>query len=326
MSNRRLVLIDGHAVMYRSFYGIPDLATSAGKPTNAVYGFIRLVRQVRQKFHPTHMIAVFDGGTPPRRLALLPAYKAQRPPMPEPLRGQFQTAQEYLERAGVPWLRMPVEEADDVIATLAVKAETEGSDVLIVSGDKDMYQLVSERVSMVPPADTDKVMSASEVKTKTGVGPDKIVDWLALIGDSADNIEGVPGVGPKTAAKLLDRYGSVEGIFSQLSSVTSATTRQALEQSRETVLRNVELIRLSRDLECAPDWSSAEVRQEDPQRMLPFLRELELKSLMKELEGDQGVVVGEGTGGMGRRGTDARRRSPVPVKDNHVTEVQKELF
>lgn len=284
MATRRLVLIDGHAAMYRSFFAIPELSTAAGRPTNAVYGFVRMVRQLRRKLQPTHMMTVFDGGLPPRRRALLGSYKAQRPSMPEPLRGQFSIAEEYLLRTRIPWLRMPEEEADDVIATLARKAEDEGGDVLIVTNDKDMYQLVDEHTRMVPPSDTDRIMSVEDVRAKTGVGPDKIVEWLALIGDASDNIGGVPGVGPKTAAKLLAEHGSIEGIFSGLTRVKSPGIRKALAENRDIVLRNVELIRLSRDLACSPDWVAAEVTPEDPERLLPFLKELELSSLTKDLE------------------------------------------
>lgn len=284
MSTRRLALVDGHAVMYRSFFAIPELATSAGQPTNAVFGFIRMIRQLRLKLQPTHMIAVFDGGTPPRRLDLLSTYKAQRPAMPEPLRGQFPIVEDYLDRICMPFVKMQSEEADDVIATIAQKAVADGYDVIIVTNDKDMYQLVDASTKMVPPSDTDKMITAEDVAVKTGVGPEKIVEWLALIGDAADNIAGVPGVGPKTAAKLLIQYGSIRSIYEELAAVKSSIIRSALEQNRDIVLRNVELIRLSRDLDWSPDWVKAEVRQEDPERLLPFLRDLELNSLVKELE------------------------------------------
>lgn len=301
MTMRRLVLVDGHAVMYRSFYAIPELSTAAGVPTNAVYGFIRVIRLLRQKLAPTHMISVFDGGTPPRRLALLDSYKAQRPAMPEALRGQFALAEEYLRRAGIPCLRLPLEEADDVIATLAHRAGTDGSDVLVVTGDKDMYQLVNERIRMVPPSDTDRIMTSDDVMTKTGVGPDKIVEWLALIGDTSDNINGVPGVGPKTAAKLLAQYGSVDGVFEGLAGVKSHGVRQALEQSREIVYRNLQLVRLSRDLDCPLDWPAAAIRPEDPGQLLPFFRELELGSLVKEFEkiSEKSILTLDGAGGTG---------------------------
>jgi len=284
MTTRRLCLVDGHAVMYRSFYAIPELSTAAGLPTNAVFGFIRMIRQLRQKLQPTHMIAVFDGGTPPRRLGLLPTYKAQRPVMPEPLRAQFPTVEGYLDKIGMPFVRMQSEEADDVIATISQKAVADGADVIIVTNDKDMYQLVDAHTRMVPPSDTERMMSVEDVTAKTGVGPDKIVEWLALIGDAADNIAGVPGVGPKTAARLLHEHGSIAGIYEELSRVKSPGIRNALEQSRDVVSRNVELIRLSRDLSCSLDWVKAEVRQEDPERVLPFLRELELNSLTKAME------------------------------------------
>ena len=285
MSSRRLILIDSHAVMYRSFHAIPGLSAASGRPTNAVFGFIRMVRQLIEKRRPTHMVSVFDGGIPARRRELLPAYKAQRPPMPENLACQFDLATEYLDRATIPWIRMDGEEADDVIATLVRQAEQGDCDTMVVTSDKDLYQLVSGRTSIVSPAGgAEVVMTEDDVKKKTGVAPDRIVEWLALVGDTSDNIDGVPGVGVKTAARLLSGHGSIEGIYRDMESIAAPAVKDSLARNREIVLRNVELCRLKSDLDCRLDWEKSRIRPDNPAELLPFLRSLDLNSLAREVE------------------------------------------
>jgi len=233
MSDRKLVLVDGNGALYRAFFAIPHLTTSSGRPSNAVFGFVRMMRQIRQAVHPTHLVVVFDGGLCAERLNAFAAYKAQRPPMPDALREQFEPAQDYLERSGVPWVRLAGEEADDIIATLTAKAVCDGASVLICSTDKDFYQLVGDRVALVPPSDLKRVMDAQAVMQKTGVGPGGIVDWLALVGDGSDNIPGVRGIGPKTAARLLETFGSIDQLRERISEVEPERVRTALAESWE---------------------------------------------------------------------------------------------
>jgi DNA polymerase-1 len=280
MPENTLLLVDGTAVAYRAYYAIAELSTRAGKPTNAVFGFIKMLQQLEQLWKPTHWSVVFDGGTPEERLIRLPTYKAQREPMPAPLRAQFADIERYLDLAGVQSIRMDRQEADDVIATLASAAS---SGVLIATSDKDLYQLINDRVFMISPSKAGSRIGSAEVVEKTGVRPEKIVEWLALTGDTVDNIPGVPGVGPKTAAKLLAQFGSLENLWPKLDEVASQKIREALAAHRADVVRNVELVTLRRDLKVPISVDLMGVRRIDPARMVPFYEEMEFGSLAKPL-------------------------------------------
>ena len=267
MSAGTLLIVDGMAVLYRAFYAIRELSTSSGRPTNAVYGFIRMLRQMRNAWKPTHAIVMFDGGLPEKRMALLASYKAQRPSMPDALRSQLPGAVEYLEKAGVPWRRDEGQEADDLIA----------------SSDKDLFQLVGGTVRMVSVAGDPAAMGSAEVVAKTGMPPEKIVEWLALVGDSADNIPGVPGIGPKTAAKLLTEYGSLENLWHRLDSVHGERIRAALAEHRLIVERNLEMVRLRTDLAAGAKWEDLALRPSDDKALIAFYDAMEFGSLAREL-------------------------------------------
>ena len=280
MPENTLLLVDGTAVAYRAYYAIAELSTRAGKPTNAVFGFVKMLRQLEQVWKPTHWTVVFDGGLPEERIIRLPTYKAQRPPMPDPLRAQLADIERYLELAGVCAIRMEGQEADDVIATLTAAVP---SGVLIASNDKDLFQLIDDRVFMISPSKPGAKTGCEEVFEKTGVPPEKIIEWLALTGDAVDNIPGVPGIGPKTAAKLLAQFGSLENLWSKLDEVASQKLRAALAAHRDEVVRNVELVTLRRDLTVPVTLDKMGVRQPDPARMVPFYEEMEFSSLVKSL-------------------------------------------
>lgn len=279
----RFLLVDGSATMYRAFYAIRTLSTRAGLPTNALYGFIRMLSQMREVWAPTHWMVIFDGGSPPRRLEALPEYKAQRAPMPDELRSQIPLIERYLDCARVDSLRVNKEEADDVMATLATRASRDGGEVLLATSDKDMYQLVDAQVHVVTVAGKPERMDPEAVRAKTGVLPEHIIPWLALIGDTADNIPGVPGVGPKTAAALLGEYGSVDALMAKVESVARPKLREALQGHTETVTRNLELVRLETDLDLPFSWSDAVVRNGDHAALLSFFEEMEFGTLAKAL-------------------------------------------
>lgn len=279
----RFLLVDGSATMYRAFYAIRTLSTRAGLPTNALYGFIRMLSQMREVWAPTHWMVIFDGGSPPRRLEALPEYKAQRAPMPDELRSQIPLIERYLDCARVDSLRVNKEEADDVMATLATRASRDGGEVLLATSDKDMYQLVDAQVHVVSVAGKPERMDPEAVRAKTGVLPEHIIPWLALIGDTADNIPGVPGVGPKTAAALLGEYGSVDALMAKVESVARPKLREALQGHMETVTRNLELVRLETDLDLPFSWSDAVVRNGDHAALLSFFEEMEFGTLAKAL-------------------------------------------
>jgi len=283
MSPSVLILVDGTAVLYRSFYAIKNLSTRDGRPTNAVFGFVRLLGQMLRTRNPTHWFVALDGGLPQERLELLKEYKAQRPRMPDDLREQCLTIERYLELADIPWLRKEGEEADDVLATLVEQCKPHASQIYIATSDKDLFQLVDEQVRILPLGGKTGVLDSEGVRAKTGVDPVHIPEWLALVGDSSDNIPGVPGVGAKTAAALLNEYGSLDGLWERLDEVRSERTRTAIRENRDAVLRNVEIVTLKRELDLGNSWEQLEVREPEPAKLVPFFEEVEFHSLAQEL-------------------------------------------
>jgi DNA polymerase-1 len=241
----RLLIVDGHAYAYRAFHAIRELRAPDGRPTNAIYGFVKMLEKMRTAVEPTHVMVVWDGGLSAERLAALPEYKAQRPEMPADLRPQLDAIGNFLMAAGVPQYRGDGVEADDYIASLARRAAAADWDVVIASSDKDFMQLVSIRIGLLNPNDkTGAVWTAEQVQTKTGVPPEQVDGWLALMGDAVDNIAGVPGVGPKTAAELLKQFGSVENLLTHVDEVKSERLRSALKDSTGVLRRNLQLVRL----------------------------------------------------------------------------------
>ena len=276
----RLLIIDGHSYAYRAFHAIRELNSPSGQPTNAIYGFIKMVAKLMGSVSPTHWIVVWDGGLSAKRLAALPGYKAQRPEMPEPLRLQLDEIMEYLHAARIASYCRDGIEADDAIACIARRAENGGLTAIIASSDKDFMQLVSPRVGLLNPHDkTDVIWAAEQVRAKTGVEPGQIVDWLSLIGDTVDNIPGVPGVGPKTATDLLKQFRSIEELFGRLDEVKSARVRSALLAAKEAVLRNRELIRLH-EVSCEFSPEEIAVKSPDTARLARLYERLGFKTLL----------------------------------------------
>jgi DNA polymerase-1 len=247
----RLLIVDGHAYAYRAFHAIRGLRSPSGQPTNAIYGFVNMLAKARAAFGPERLVVVWDGGLSAERVAALPEYKAHRPEMPDDLRPQLDGLVSYLQAAGVASVCQAGVEADDYIACLARRAADAGMTVVIASSDKDFMQLVSPRIGLLNPNDKPaKVWTDEQVRARSGVAPAQVVDWLSLTGDSVDNIPGVPGVGPKTAAGLLQQFGSVAGLYARLDEVKSEKLRVALRAAAGVVRRNRELVRLRDDLPC----------------------------------------------------------------------------
>ena len=241
----RLLIVDGHAYAYRAFHAIRALRSPSGQPTNAIFGFVKMLEKMRVALVPTHLVVVWDGGLSADRRTALPAYKAQRPEMPDELRPQFDEIGKYLAAAGVAEFCGDGVEADDYIACLARRAAAADWQVVIASADKDFMQLVSARIGLLNPNDkTGAVWTREQVHAKAGVEPEQVADWLALMGDAVDNIPGVPGVGPKTAAELLKQFGSVQNLLARLDEVKSERLRTALRAAADNVRRNQALVRL----------------------------------------------------------------------------------
>ena len=262
----RIILIDAYGQIYRSFFAVPHLTNPKGEPVNALYGMVRFLLNLEETLEGKFGAAAFDLGKCQRRCELLPEYKAQRPPMPADLRRQIEPIKVWLQALGWPLLLEEGREADDLIA--AVVARRENLPVAIISYDKDLSQLINEKVEIITPEKKGQWSSCNRetVTQKFGIGPELVADYLALVGDSSDNIPGLPGVGPKTASKLLQQFGGLEEIYRNLSQVTPLSLQEKLSTSRELLQRNRELVRLDSTLPAGwqgldslrrrePDWA-----------------------------------------------------------------------
>ncbi|MGH8251180.1 MAG: 5'-3' exonuclease, partial [Steroidobacteraceae bacterium] len=277
----RLWLVDGSSYLYRAFFALPPLSTSKGVPTGAVLGVLNMLNRLVKEECPELIAVVMDAPGRTFRDELFEEYKAHRPPMPDELRSQIEPLVEAIPALGLPLLRIEGVEADDVIGTLTERALKEGLEVVISTGDKDMAQLVSDRVTLVNTM-FDTRLDRAGVKAKFDVLPDQIVDYLALVGDSADNIPGVPKVGPKTAAKWLNQYGSLDAIIDNANEI-SGKVGESLRENLSTLelSRKLATIRCDVPLPLAP---SELVRNPPDVTVLSSLyKRLELNSLIRQL-------------------------------------------
>jgi DNA polymerase-1 len=284
----RLLIVDGHAYAYRAFHAIHALRSPGGEPTNAIFGFIKMLAKMKTTLSPTHLIVVWDGGLSAERLVALPEYKAQRPAMPADLAAQIDELVAYLGAAGVSSFCADGVEADDYIACVARRAARAGLNVVIASSDKDFMQLVAPRIGLFNPNDkTETVWTAEHVRAKTGVNPLQIVDWLALIGDSVDNIPGVPGVGPKTAAELLNQFDSVTELYDHLEAVKSDRVRSALQSSADVVKRNIALVRLPDELPYAIELDALAETPANTEALGELFNRWGFRTMLAEIEAFQ---------------------------------------
>ncbi len=281
-----LVLLDGHSLAYRAFHALPqNLRTSRGELTNATYGFTSMLLTVLRDVRPDYIAVAFDVGRTFRH-DLFEAYKAQRPETPEALHHQVERIKEVVEAFNIPIFTLEGYEADDVIGTLARQAEAQGVHVLIVTGDTDAFQLITPHVRVMTSGRrfSDVIIYDEErVRERYGLSPQQLVDYKALIGDKSDNIPGVPGVGPKTATKLLQQYGSLEGIYEHLDEIRPERVRKALAEHREAAFAARELVRIHTDLPITLDLDACRTRDYDRERVVALFRELEFRSLLNRL-------------------------------------------
>ena len=284
----RLLLMDGHAYAYRAFHAISGLRSPDGRPTNAIFGFIKMFEKARDRVKPTHVAVLWDGGLDEGRLESLPDYKGQRPEMPDDLEVQLDEIDAYLEAAGVLSVCHEGVEADDLIATVAAQASRLAWSVVIATSDKDFMQLVSDRVQLLNPADKDlRLWGEDRVLEKTGVRPAQMVDWLSLVGDSVDNIRGVPGVGPKTAAKLLGEFGTIDRLYEGLDHVGPQRLKPVLEAAKDVVLRNRSLVTLKVNVPGAPEPGDCAPRQENRPRLGELARGWGFRSMAEAYRPDR---------------------------------------
>lgn len=276
--------MDGHAYAYRAFHAIRDLRGPDGRPTNAIFGFIQAFEKLRQWLQPSHAAVLWDGGLAAERLEALPDYKAQRPEMPEALKTQLDPIVAWLRAAGVATGCREGVEADDWIAALARWAEGKGWNVVVASSDKDFMQLVSDKIGLVNPNDaSERIWTAQEVRAKTGVDPAQIVDWLSLVGDTSDNIPGVPGVGPKTAAALLRQFGSLDAILDRIGEVQPERIRNAVREAAGILRRNQDLVRLRTDLPPGFEPTELELRAPNVSELQRLYQQWGFRRLLERL-------------------------------------------
>ncbi|MFO8034038.1 MAG: DNA polymerase I [Candidatus Bipolaricaulota bacterium] len=309
----RLLLVDAYSTLYRSFHALPELTTSGGEPIHAVYGLVRTLLMALKQYPARYLAVVFDSSGPTVRHEVFPEYKATRKEMPETLASQLPRAKALLDAMGVSRLELPRYEADDVMAALVERAKEAGVSALLLTGDKDMAQLVGEGVSLLRPGrrPTDRLepMDASKVVERFGVPPERMVDLLALVGDKSDNVPGVRGVGEKGARELLARYGSLEEVLQAAGSHPNRRLGEALVRGRDEALRSRDLVCLQPP-ELAVDLESLVPAEWDPEALRSELQALEFKSVLSEL----GVTAAA-----------ARRQSRLVLDDRALSELVEEL-
>ena len=290
-TRRCLVLVDGSSYLYRAFHALPALTNSKGRPTGAAYGMTNMLKRLEAEVAPELAAVIFDAKGKTFRDDLYPEYKANRPPMPGELRAQIEPIHALVRALGFPVLEVPGVEADDVIGTLAERGKEAGLDVLVSTGDKDMAQLVDDRVTMVNTMDG-AVLDAAGVKGKFGVPPESIVDYLALVGDTVDNVPGVPKVGPKTAAKWLAQYGTLENLVAHADEV-KGKVGENLRASVDRIPLSKELVTILRDVSLDAGPLDLELREPDVETLKALYGELEFKTWLGELLDADGEPAAE---------------------------------
>jgi DNA polymerase-1 len=262
-----VILVDAHALIFQTFHAIPAMTGPDGRPTNALFGFTRDLFYLRDEVRPTYLLCAFDREEPTFRSDLYPDYKAHRPPPPDDLCAQIPRIQAVVEAFNLPVLSVAGFEADDILATVAVAAEQRGLDVLLATTDKDCRQLISDRVHLYNLRKR-QVYGRDELLADWGVRPDQVVDFQSLVGDSVDNVPGVPGVGPKTAAKLLQQYGTLDNLLGHLGELPKGKMKENLIAFAEKVQLSRRLVRLATDVPIALDWDAWRIHDLDAARLV----------------------------------------------------------
>jgi len=296
----RLLLVDGHYYAYRSFFAIRGLVNSKGEPTNAVFGLVKAVRKMVADLSPDLAAVVWDAGLPERRMKILPAYKQQREETPDDLGSQFPVMEEAVVALGLHNIRLEGHEADDLIASYAAAARRAGHEVIIATNDKDIYALVGEGVRIYTTNKSDvgdskngfALLGDVEVEARWGVPPMQIPDVLALTGDSVDNIPGVEGIGPKTAAKLIREHGSAKAILQNTAAIANDKLRDKVASAAARVRDNIELVRLDDDLPLSIPPERLRLTP-DPAAIAALARKCEFRGLLAEYEKRASAKVDE---------------------------------
>jgi DNA polymerase-1 len=275
-----LYLIDGNSYVYRAYFAIKGLSTSKGFPTNAVYGFTNMLLKIIREKNPDGIAVSFDSPVPTERHRIYEEYKAHRPEAPRDLIEQIPHIRKMISAFNIPIFEMPGYEADDILGTIARKASSEGMNVFIVTGDKDMLQLVNDKVKIYDPM-KEKVLDEEFIREKYGEGPERITEFMALTGDAVDNIPGIKGVGEKTAKELLSQFGSIEDLLSNAGRIKKEKLRRLVSENADAVRLSQKLATLDTAVPVDVDMEEFRLKEPDWSSLLSLLREFEFGSLMK---------------------------------------------
>jgi DNA polymerase-1 len=289
----KLLLVDGHYYVYRSFFAIRNLSNSRGEPTNAIYGFVKTLRRMVKDLQPELGAVIWDEGLPARRTELQPAYKETRAEMPEEMKPQLSFIQKLVPMMGFQSLSLANTEADDLMASYACAARQKGIEVMLATNDKDLFQLVADGVKvyttnkadLAAPKDTFALLDTASVVKKWGVPPQQIGEVLCLIGDSVDNIPGVSGLGPKNAASLLRQCGSLDSLLADFSQVKNDRIREKLQLARPQIVQNREMVKLDTDLPLPVPFGELQISPRYD-GLIEALAGCEFKSLLEEVRAE----------------------------------------
>ncbi|MEA3468483.1 MAG: DNA polymerase I [Thermodesulfobacteriota bacterium] len=274
-------LIDGSAYIYRAYHAVAPLSNSEGMPTHAVFGFLNILRRLIKEKKPQYLAVAFDTRGPVFRHEIYPEYKANRPPMLEDLSVQIPYIKELVHAMNIPCFELQGIEADDIIASAAQLLGGQGHKVVVVSGDKDLLQLVDEQVVMWDPM-KNKIMDVAAVEEKYHVKPEQLLDCYSLMGDSSDNVPGVPGVGPKTAEKLINQHQSLEGVYEALDGMKKSKLKERLGDNRDAAFLSRDLIRLKYDVEVPSELPGYQPQDPDEEKLQDLYKRLGFNSMVKE--------------------------------------------
>jgi DNA polymerase-1 len=288
MSKERVYLIDATAFCYRAFYALSGLATSFGQPTNAIYGFFNILNKILKAQKPEYLAVCFDVSRDTFRARKFAEYKIQRPPMPDGLSSQIPLIKDIIRAYGFRIYEKEGFEADDIIASLAKKAKAKGRPVVIVSSDKDILQLVDDQTTVLSPQKEESITyDEKKVRERFGVGPERVTDIIALMGDDADNIPGVPGVGEKTAASLIAEFGSLDELLKNVEGIRQEKIKEAVKDNLEQIKLSKELAELQREVDIDFDLKDLLIGEPDTKELFRIFKHLEFRKFLKDLQPPQ---------------------------------------
>jgi len=280
---KKIILIDGYGFVFRAYHSLPPLSRSDGTPVGAVYGFINMLIKLIASLDSSHLAVVLDAGSKTFRHQIYDKYKANRPPCPEDLIRQFPIIREAVEALNIKVWEKVGFEADDIIATLSTQAKTQDFEVVIVSSDKDLMQLIDDKIKMYDPF-KNKMIDFPEVLEKFMVSPKQVCDVLALIGDASDNIPGVKGIGPKNASEFINQFDNIENLYENIEQIKNANKKQLLINNKENAFLSKKLAQLDHFVELDLTINDLEIENIDPHKLLKFLEIQGFKSLIFKVQ------------------------------------------